>query len=288
MNLLGILRPIVFHFAGGDSLFTGSLLLIGAAVWSAVDLRRASPPRLATLRRAIGGLGVLFILLSATPLFWPIAVGWLAAGWLVSRRATVLRTGLFTVVTVGIAALEAVAVLQPLPPISSGTTIAVLGDSLSAAESPRRPNWPERFEELADGQNGVTNLAHPGATAADAVRQARGIPPEAGAVIVFIGGNDLLAGTRAAEYERGLDEVLALAAAPGRQLYLVELPLIPFHGSYGRAQRRLARKHRAALISKRVVAGVLSRADSTTDGLHLSEAGSRWLAEEFSRRLRPK
>lgn len=246
-----------------------------------------APARLRSWRRLVTGLGIVLVACSATPLpIWMFVV-WAGSGAFATKRPGKGRLAVFLALALAVALMEGATIWRSVPPLQVSAKVAVLGDSLSAVESPRRPNWPERFEERSEGRNRVVNLAHPGATAADAVRQARGIPPEAGAVVVFIGGNDLLAGTRTAEYERSLDEVLELAAAPGRQLYLVELPLIPFHGGYGRAQRRLARKHGAALISKRVVAGVLSRADSTTDGLHLSEAGSRRLAEEFSRRLRP-
>ncbi len=283
MALSAILRSATFHFASGNALFTGCGMLCLAAIGLLV-----APARFRSWRRLITGLGIVLVGGSATPLSIWMPVIWASSGAFATKRPGKGRVVVFLVLTLAVVLMEGATIWRTVPPLPVSAKVAVLGDSLSATESPRRPNWPERFEVLSGGQCAVTNLAHPGATAADAVRQARGIPPEAGAVIVFIGGNDLLAGTRAAEYEWSLDEVLALAAAAGRQLYLVELPLIPLHGSYGRAQRRLARKHGAALISKRVVAGVLSRADSTTDGLHLSEAGSRWLAEEFSRRLRPK
>ena len=283
MDLTAILRSATFHFASGNALFTGCGMLCLAAIGLL-----AAPCRLRSWRRLITGLGIVLVACSATPLpIWMLIV-WASSGAFAVKRSGKSRVAVFLVLTLAIVLMEGATIWRPVPPLPVSAKVAVLGDSLSAAGSPRRPNWPERLQELSEGRNWVVNLAHPGATAADAVRQTRGIPPDAAAVIVFVGGNDLLAGTRTADYERSLDEVLASAAAPGRLLYLVELPLIPFHGSYGRAQRRLARKHGAALISKRVVAGVLSCAESTTDGLHLSDAGSRRLAEELWGLLRPK
>jgi len=285
LNQSAFLRSAVFHFASGDSLFTGSGLLVAAVIWGAVVSRRAGSRRLIALRRGMAGVGVLLVLLSATPLSWPIAMAWILTGAFAVRRPTVLRTSLFTLVTLSIAAQEAATILRPLPPIAPEATIAVLGDSLSAAESPRRPNWPEHLAALSGGRHHVANLAQPGATVADAATQAEAISPGTDVVLIFIGGNDLLAGTSAAAFERQLDRLLAITCRPQRTVYLVELPLIPFKGGYGRAQRHLAQKYRATLVSKRVLARLLARLDSTSDGLHLSEAGSARLAEEFDRLL---
>jgi lysophospholipase L1-like esterase len=54
---------------------------------------------------------------------------------------------------------------------------------------------------------------------------------------------------------------------------MFELPLPPFCNAYGQAQRRLAREFGAYLIPKRIFAGVLTRAGSTADGIHLSPKG---------------
>ena len=285
MNQTPFLRSAVFHFASGDSLFTGCMLLVSTAIGATLISRRAGPPRLVTHRRVLAGLGILLVLLSATPLSWPVATAWVLTGAFVVRRPTVFHAGLFTLVTLGISAREAATILRSFPPIPPGAAMAVLGDSLSAAESPRRPNWPEHLAALSRGRHHVDNLAQPGATVADALVQARSIPAGTDVVLIFIGGNDLLAGTAASEFERQLDRLLAATCRPRRTVYLVELPLIPFKNGYGLAQRRLSRKYGAVLIPKRVPSRLLARLDSTSDGLHLSDVGSRRLAEEFDRLL---
>ncbi len=264
------------------------MLLVGTAIGATLISRRAGPPRLVTLRRVVAGLGILLVLLSATPLSWPVATAWGVAGVLTARRPTVLRASLFTLVTLGIAAQEAATILRPLPPVPPEASIAVLGDSLSASQSPHQPNWPEHFAKLSRGRQHVDNLAEPGATVADAVVQGEKIPAGTDVVLILIGGNDLLAGTAVAEFERQLERLLAATCRPGRTVYLIELPLIPFKSGYGLAQRRLSQKHGAVLVTKRVLSRLLARLDSTTDGLHLSEVGSRRLAAQFDQRLRSR
>ncbi len=60
---------------------------------------------------------------------------------------------------------------------------------------------------------------------------------------------------------------------------MMELPLLPQRIGYGQAQRRLARKYGVHLVPKRYFARVISGANATSDGLHLSEEGSRRMAQ---------
>lgn len=62
---------------------------------------------------------------------------------------------------------------------------------------------------------------------------------------------------------------------------MFELPLIPFHNSFGTAQRSLAKKYRVALLPKRFLTKVFGIAGGTLDGLHLSQAGHDALAGEI-------
>jgi hypothetical protein len=59
---------------------------------------------------------------------------------------------------------------------------------------------------------------------------------------------------------------------------MFELPLLPHKIGYGRAQRRLAQKHNVHLIPKRYFIHVLTGADATSDGLHLSQSGAHRMA----------
>jgi lysophospholipase L1-like esterase len=106
-------------------------------------------------------------------------------------------------------------------------------------------------------------------------------------VLVEIGGNDLLNGTSPDEFERHLRALLAALRRPGRTVVMLELPLVTFFAGYGRAQRALAEEYGVFLVPKRIFAGVLAAPGATADGLHLSAAGTRLMAERLLPILAP-
>ena len=67
---------------------------------------------------------------------------------------------------------------------------------------------------------------------------------------------------------------------------MFELPLPPFYGAFGRAQREAARRRGATLIPKHCMADVLGTKNGTLDGLHLSQIGHDAMAEEIEQMLR--
>ena len=106
-------------------------------------------------------------------------------------------------------------------------------------------------------------------------------------VLIEIGGNDLIANVSGEEFGRGLEAILAKIQAPGRTVVMFELPLLPHKIAYGQIQRRLALKYGVVMIPKRFFIDVISGADATSDGLHLSPAGTRRMAELVERVLGP-
>jgi len=97
-------------------------------------------------------------------------------------------------------------------------------------------------------------------------------------VLIEIGGNDLLGSTSLADFDRDLDQLLALATADGRRVVMFELPLPPGSNGWGQVQRRLANQHGVALIPKRRFASILLSGDLTLDSIHLSQAGHEQMA----------
>src|SRR5437764_1030097 len=77
-------------------------------------------------------------------------------------------------------------------------------------------------------------------------------------VLAEIGGNDILGDTGPEAFGRGLDALLGRLRAGGRTVVMLELPLPPSYNRYGEAQRRLARRHGAFLVPKRVLLGVMT------------------------------
>jgi hypothetical protein len=60
---------------------------------------------------------------------------------------------------------------------------------------------------------------------------------------------------------------------------MFELPRGPFRNAYGRVQRELAEDMDVILLPRHILARVITAPGATLDGLHLSDAGHRMLAE---------
>lgn len=291
------MNPLALHFASGDSLFTGTALLLAALGLRLMRRRPSAGPA----ARVVLGTGLLFIGLSSTPLWWPLYLLWglcLAWVWRVTSGPWVRRgqrsaaaendrgataalpphwwgaAGVTAAASLVCCGMEASTFLSPAAvpsPAGGFNRLYVIGDSLSAVGN---PPWPALLAEQSSVR--TVNLSVPGATVLSAARQASQVPPEAPAlVVVLIGGNDQLAGRSASDFRRGLTHLLGLLHRGGHRVVLVELPLLPGRHGYGYAQRGLAQEFDALLISKRELARVFASAESTTDGLHLSQQGHR-------------
>jgi hypothetical protein len=68
---------------------------------------------------------------------------------------------------------------------------------------------------------------------------------------------------------------------------MFELPLFPHRVAYGRIQRCLAAKYRVRIIPKRFFTEVIGGANATSDGLHLSDAGTRRVVDLVAQVLSP-
>jgi acyl-CoA thioesterase-1 len=275
-----LLRAIAFHCAGGDSLYSGAALLLACIAW-----RSLAPGRGTSVRAILALVSVLLILLSTAPLPIVMYVVWAASLiWWVKRPSRPV-VGVLAACTAAAIGWEGWIALRPLPRVSREQAIAVVGDSLSTLQG--YPDSDLSWPEYLRGEFAITNLAQPGATAADGLHQASEIPERTDVVIVFLGGNDLLGGTPSARYAEDFDRLLSQISRPGRQVYLVELPLIPLSYPYGWSLRQAAAKHGAVLVPRRVVANVLASETATSDGLHLTRQGARAMADSIWRRIGP-
>lgn len=274
----------LYHVASGQIFFTG-LALITASV----ALAAATADRHRRLVWIVAFLGLLSVAISATPLPWTayaIGAAVLAASAFaearrktLSRRKLLAARGLVIAACLAGAALELPYHLMPRPQLPPKPTIAVIGDSVSAGIGENEAvTWPRRLAE----RHGLTVHDHSamGATVTSARKQAAKLLPEDNVVILEIGGNDLLGDTSPADFAAGLDALLRDAEAPGRTVLLFELPLPPGFNAYGLAQRRLAAKHGALLIPKRVLMGIFTAPGATLDSIHLSQSGHDRMAEE--------
>jgi lysophospholipase L1-like esterase len=166
--------------------------------------------------------------------------------------------------------------------------LVIIGDSISAGLF-SDVAWPTLLQNLTSTQ--VSNLAQVGATTAGAIQTAAKVAPDNSLVLIEVGGNDLLSGTSSEQFSRSLETLIRRLVASGRTLVMFELPLIPDRIAYGQIQRRLAAKYGIYLIPKRYFVRVISGAEATSDGVHLSRTGAqrmaRLVAEVLSEVLKP-
>lgn len=274
----------VMYIASGLTYLPGVLLVGGVG---ALPLAKSRGLRLAKWLALI--LGLAFVATATVPApLWLFTFGGagvvacfateLAPGGRLKRRAHAIAR-----VALGLSATAAIALELPHQlggQMRSGgsRTVAVIGDSLSAGLNPGDMPWPALLAR--DHDVAVRNLAVAGATSAGGRHQAdqlaRADRPESRdeLVVVFIGGNDLIARRPIAEFEADLDYILDVARRNGRPVAMVELPLVPGFAAYGATQRRLAARHGVTLIPRWKLALILAREDATVDGIHLTPAGA--------------
>jgi acyl-CoA thioesterase-1 len=264
---------LVYHIASGHAFFTGVALVIIAALAST----QAKPivNRMAGLAFLIGAVAIT---ISSTALpYGYYAVALVATvAWVISRYVKKWRRWApFTVIAVWLiaAALEIPYHITPTLNPASSRCITVIGDSVTAGMggSDKSEKWPTILANQHDLT--VQDISQMGQTAASALKRAKQHHIASPIVLLEIGGNDLLGSTSSAQFYRDLDALLAHVSAPGRQLVMFELPLLPFNHEYGRIQRSLARKHNVSLVPKRVFLSILAANGSTLDTIHLSQAG---------------
>jgi acyl-CoA thioesterase-1 len=282
---------LVYHFASGQAFFSG-IALVSLAV--ALAWKRTG--RWWTrVRTVLACLGLILIAGSATPLpswFYAVAgtlsIAWIGFEGLTSARLRSTKVGLRLAVLLAWwsgFAFELPYHFEPtLPPLRS-PTVFVIGDSISAGIGGEASTWPKL---LADRHGiKVVDLSVAGLDVARARAQASKVVEPRSIVVAEIGGNDILGSTTPEDFERDLDTLLDRLGADGRTVVLLELPLPPTYNRFGEIQRRLAARHRALLVPKRVLMGILGSGGATLDSIHLSEAGHARMAGTIWEILRP-
>lgn len=281
------MNPVLLSFADGTTFFGGLLLVVLAECSYLFIKQRVIRPLL-----TVGALcGMILVIASATPL--PL---WLYGVWLaLALLGLFVCYGLFSVkqvkrrVLAAFLFMTAVMVSIELPyrrgpelVVPVGTTIYVLGDSISAGMLAEDRPWPEVLQEMLGTR--VVNLARAGATVEGAIQQASNIAEANSLVIVEIGGNDLLGTTKAPAYYESLNRLVG-SLVEEHQVLLVELLLFPFQNAYGKAQRRVAAEYGISLLPKKYFTAVLALPNSTSDGLHLTQKGHDAMAAMVSAQL---
>jgi acyl-CoA thioesterase-1 len=281
------MNPLILQFANGNVFFVGLGMVVGSL---ALCLRHNGS--LVKSLVTIGWLlGILFVILSATPLPLWIYIAWLAvcitgfvaSNLLVKQNASPgcrrIIVAICVVLSLVLALAELPYHLTPSVAVLSTQPVFVIGDSITAGIDSNERAWPEVLGDRTHLK--VTNLAQAGASVGAALKQAARIDKTNALVFVEIGGNDLLGGADIHMFHEQLERLLEKVDAGGNQVVMFELPLFPFRNSFGAEQRSLARKYDVTLLPKRYLTSVFGMQDGTLDGLHLSQAGHDALAGEI-------
>lgn len=282
---------LVLRFFDGSSFFAGLLLVLAGGLLYPIQKQRWQK-RLA-LCSAVVGIVMVLISAVAQP-FWAYVIWTMVAVQVlivgpqdgaqerVRKRRRAFSIAL-VLLTLALAAAELPYVKSPRINVPSHRSIYVIGDSLSAGIGQQERCWPRVLGDRMGCP--VVNLAVGGATAESAAAQLPRVDRPGQVVILEIGGNDLLGGTRAADFRRGLENLLSALSAQGHLVLMFELPLYPFCNAYGSAQRELAKKHNVQLIPKRYLTYVIGMPDGTLDGLHFSQKGHDTMAARVAELL---
>ena len=263
---------ILWFCASGKSFFPGVVLLLGTVFLTQMLTWKWTRIIIYILQ----SLALLAIILSTTPLRPAFYFLWLATFITCQIRyfPKKLKTsllGFFIALCVTALLLELPWHVNKLITVNKENSIIVVGDSISAGMGNKHEKtWPILLEESTGIK--TINLARAGATVSSALKkQVPKVPAENGLVIIAIGGNDLLNYNSLDDFENDSNEMLKQLQSNGNQVIWLELPLLPQYYSYGRIQRKLARKNNITLIPKSVLASVFNTPDATSDGMHLTD-----------------
>jgi acyl-CoA thioesterase-1 len=230
-------------------------------------------------------VGIVLVMISAEALAWWIyliwflaTLAWFARGMARNHRLMWMIDGALLLVTLFASATTIAFQLRPTLPTAAFARIYVIGDSISAGIGNEQGNtWPH----IMSAEHGVqvVDLSRAGATIAAARRHVQSESFEDGLVLLEVGGNDIIGHVGADQFGKDLEALVLQVSGPGRQIVMLELPLLPFDNAYGLQQRRIASKYRIPLIPRRYFVRVLAAPNATLDGVHLSPKGQRLMAQ---------
>jgi len=158
----------------------------------------------------------------------------------------------------------------------------VLGDSLTAGIRGQgiktwlgRINDSQRFE--------IIDLSRAGSRVRDGLSMITQIDDETLPIMIELGGNDWRSGQKTAQdYREDLEKLLSAVCTGDRTIIMFEIPFPPLEYNFLRYQRQLMKKYDVVVIPKKFLSSILFlHANSTTDGIHLSDSGHQLFADKL-------
>jgi lysophospholipase L1-like esterase len=178
-----------------------------------------------------------------------------------------------------------------LAPLPAGAAVLALGDSLTAGQGAHaQESWPSVLAELSGWQ--VHNAGLNGDTTADGLQR---LPPllaerQWDAILIGLGGNDMLRGLSEAQTRSQLLELVLLAKSHTAYTALIATPQ-PSAGAalIGRLKDadfyRSAADEAGVLLIESAYAVVLSNEAQRSDRIHANAAGYRAIAHDLDSQL---
>src|SRR3954470_2980762 len=227
------MNNVALYFASGESLYPGAALLLLAIAISPF-LRTGWGTR---ARNIVCWLALCLMVIASVPLSPILAALFLLSFvvWMAvvnkpvqnrfTRALRILTSVGLAVFTLCIVTIELSHRKMPVISGAPSDHLVVIGDSISAGIDPAVPAWPKVFQQNTGIP--VKNLALPGAQVNEGPFMAGKVTAEDRAIVIELGGNDLLSNVPAERFERFLNATLAQLASTDRTLVMFELPLLP-------------------------------------------------------------
>ena len=279
------MSPLIYQIAGGTYVVPAAVVLAAMISASAVVRRRwVVLPGLAAAVLAVSA-----VVVSAPALSWWLAVAWgattltwLCTGWSARRprpwwrSAARLAALACTVAAGGVeVGYERVPILSP----GHAAVLYVIGDSVTAGLGRAgETTWPSVLRTAHNIR--IADCSRPGCTVRQAVGNAApAARDDDGVVLIEVGGNDVIGRTDPRQFGADLETLARTVRASNRPTVMLEVPRFPFDDRYGVEQRRVAARFHIRLVPRRAFAGILAGPGNTIDGVHLSNAGQRTMAD---------
>lgn len=276
-----LLRAVTWHIGSGDAVFVAWLLLLVAAAMHARGLHYSRVILVTTL-------GIIWLVLAnGTSLGGALAMTVLglcvlSGKWLWPAH----RRMLLTLIVSGILLFAGFEFVwhQPLRTVAqNATSVAIIGDSVSAGLNAADVTWPRKLAQST--ARTIFDASQQGATVKSALTQLDKLNGRGDLLWVEIGGNDILESLPVDGYSERLEALLQAARKKYDTIVMMEIPAPPGGGGYGATQRSLSKKYDIPLVPKRQFLWVLTSAGSTQDGVHLANVGHQRMASLVQKTL---
>ncbi len=289
------MKTIIVFIISGQAFFIGNILLILSIIFSFYTGRgqekskRKSHLLFQVLFRITFYSGIILYAVSGTvlPVVLIMALGMaIISFWLLSQRKNRknrLWLNISRIIIVGICLSGILSETQycefPRLPNVKRDEIHVFGDSLSGGIGKKGEiTWSDLIREKGVK---ITNHSVGGAGIKGFLTNAGKLKVKNALIIVELGGNDMFRKVPYNEFYRNLDGLLSKLKSDDRTIMMFELPTPPWQCDYFQIQRDLAKKYGVYLVPRRFLSKLVFNKEYTVDGLHLSNAGHKFMAEEI-------